>query len=81
MSVAVKLSEEFVEDATVYAREHHRSLQEQIEHWWKVSKIARDNPDLPHEFIEGILISMEESARGEVSEFRFGEYDDKNSDN
>lgn len=76
MSVAVRLSEEFVDSTKAYAKGHNRSLEKQFEHCVRVCKAAEDNPDLSHEFIESIFIGMDESNEGKVSEYKFGEYAD-----
>ena len=34
-------------------------------------KIAEENPDLPYEFIKGVLEAKSEMENGEVSEFEF----------
>lgn len=70
-SIAVKLSAKLVEDARRYAVIEDRSVARQIEHWAKIGKIARDNPDLSYTFIEGILIGLEEIRRGDGESFSF----------
>lgn len=71
MSISVKLSDELVENAKRYAARQSRSIPKQIEHWAKIGRIAEENPDLPYEFIEGMLIGLEEMKNGEVSEYKF----------
>jgi len=65
-SVAVRISEDIVREAKKYAELESRSVPKQIEHWIKVGRAARDNPDLPIEFIDGVLQGFEEIKRGEV---------------
>lgn len=60
MSMPVKLSDELIKKAKVYAGAYNRSLAKQIEHWARIGRIAEDNPDLPYEFIQDLLIAMEE---------------------
>jgi len=50
----------------------HRCTPKQIEYWARIGKIADENPDLPLDFIKGILIGMEEVKAGDVSEYKFG---------
>ena len=72
MSKAVKLSDKLVEEAKRYAEISCRSVPGQIEYWSKIGKIVEDNPDLPYEFIKGILISLQDVEDGNVSEYKFG---------
>ena len=71
VSNAVRLSEEIIDAAVVYAPLNSRSVPKQIEHWAKIGKIAEENPDLPYEFIKGTLEARDEMERGDVSEFIF----------
>jgi len=70
-SNAVMLSEEIMQDASVCAPINSRSVPQQIEHWVKIGKIAEENPDIPYEFIKGVLEAHGEMQRGEVSNFEF----------
>ncbi len=40
----VRLSEEIMKAANVYAQINSRSVPKQIEHWAKIGKIAEENP-------------------------------------
>ena len=62
---------EIVKAAIKYAPINSRSVPKQIEHWAKIGKIAEENPDLPYEFIKGVLEAQNEMKHGEVSEFEF----------
>jgi hypothetical protein len=68
---AVRLSVEFMETVTNYAPLNSRSVPKQIEHWAKIGKIAEENPDLPYQFIKGVLEAKSEMERGDVSVFEF----------
>jgi hypothetical protein len=68
---AIRLCEEVMEAAAVYATLNSRSVPKQVEHWAKIGKIAEENPDLPYEFIKGVLEAKSEMERGEVSAFEF----------
>lgn len=72
MPHAVKLSDNLVEQARVFANVMHRSTAGQIEHWAKVGKIAEENPNLSFEFIQDILISLEEVKLGRTEPYHFG---------
>ena len=67
----VKISEEIVKAAAVYAPINSLSVPEQIEHWAKIGRISEENPDLPFEFIKGVLEAKSEMEHGEVSTFEF----------
>jgi hypothetical protein len=68
---AIRLSEEIMEAATTYAPINSRSVPKQIEHWAKIGKVAEENPDLPYEFIKGVLEAKNEMEHGNVSPFTF----------
>ena len=71
MATVVRLSDEVVQDATKQARQYFRSVPKQIEYWYRLGKIAEENPDLPLTFIKGALAGLAEMSRGEVSAFEF----------
>ena len=68
---AIRLSNEIVKEAAVYAPANSRSIPKQIEHWAKIGKVAEENPDLPYEFIREALEAKREMERGDVSQFEF----------
>ncbi len=57
MSVPIRISDDIYSDAKKVAKAEYRSIPNQIEFWAKIGKCALDNPDLPVEFIQDILIS------------------------
>ena len=59
MSSAVKISDDLLENARIYAKTFHRSAAGQIEYWAKIGRLAEENPELPFHFIQGILLSLE----------------------
>ena len=67
----VNLSDEFVNEAKRYAKIESRSVPKQIEYWARIGRAARDNPDLPIDFIEDLLIAKAEMEAGELREFKF----------
>jgi len=71
-STAVRLSEDIVRTAGVYAPVNSRSVPKQIEHWVKIGKIAEENPDLPYEFIKKILETREEMKTEKPMPYVFG---------
>lgn len=54
------------------ARAGRRSLSEQIKYYAFLGMVAKDNPDLPLSFIEGILEGLEESRAGLVEPYQWG---------
>ena len=55
MSIAIKINEELYNAAKPVAHAQFRSIPNQIAYWAKIGRTAMDNPDLPVEFIIGIL--------------------------
>ena len=72
MSQSVKLSDELLDAARRYATLSSRSVPKQIEYWAHIGRIAEENPDLPYDFIRGILLGLQEAADGDVTDYRFG---------
>jgi hypothetical protein len=73
MANAVKVSENLLNEARLYAKVQNRSVAKQIEYWAKIGKVAEDNPDLPLSFILDILKGQEEIEQGLVTPYVFGE--------
>ena len=73
MGNAVKVSEDLLNSARIYAKVQHRSVAKQIEYWAEIGKIAEDNPDLPLSFIQDILQGREEIKQGLATPYVFGE--------
>ncbi len=69
MSVNVKLSEELVDEVRRIAEVEHRSVPKQIEFYYRIARIAEDNPDMSFKLIKEILVSDAEEA---VAEYQFG---------
>lgn len=64
MAKSIRMDDNFVREAQVYAEVNHRSIPKQIEHWAQIGRIAEDNPDLPYEFIRDALIATAEIESG-----------------
>lgn len=54
------------------AKAGKRSLSEQIKYYAHLGIVAKDNPDLPMAFIEGILEGLEESRAGLSVPYEWG---------
>lgn len=68
----LRLNEDLVNAAALVGKVKKRSTAKQVEYWASLGKIAKENPDLPINFIEDILEAEEERKQGLVSEYRFG---------
>ncbi len=72
MAVAMKLSDDLVEDAKAVAAAEHRSVPKQIEYWARIGKAVLDNPDMPLRMIQDTMLSIEEAKAGQVVAYTFG---------
>jgi hypothetical protein len=54
------------------ARASKRSLSEQIKYFAHLGLVAKENPDLPMAFIEGVLEGLEESRAGLSVPYQWG---------
>ena len=73
--VPVRFGEEergFVRLIEARARAESRSVSGQIKHYARLGMIAKDNPDLPLSFIEGILIGKAELEAGLGVPYEYG---------
>jgi hypothetical protein len=73
--VSVRFSQEdadMVRTLRARARATKRSLSEQIKYYAFLGLIAKDNPDLPLSFIEGVLEGLEESRAGLAVPYQWG---------
>ena len=71
MAVALKLSDELVEDAKATAAAEHRSVPRQIEYWARIGKAVLENPELPLRFIQDTMLALEEAKAGKATAFKF----------
>ena len=60
MSIAIRIDETIYYAAKKVARSECRSIPHQIEFWAKIGKCALDNPDLPIEFLQELLLSKQQ---------------------
>jgi len=72
MSIAIKLSDVLIQEAKPYAQAMHRSVPQQIEYWARLGKVAEENPDLPINMLQDMLVSIEEAKVGNLNEYQFG---------
>ncbi len=71
-ATAVKLDRALVDSARIYAESSHRSTPKQIEYWAMLGRLAEQNPDLPHDFLVGLLQARAQVKAGDISEYQFG---------
>ena len=72
MAVAMKLSDDLVEDAKTVAAAEHRSVPKQIEYWARIGKAVLDNPEMPLRLIQDTMLSIEEVRAGQLLPYEFG---------
>ncbi|MGB4062041.1 MAG: hypothetical protein WBK26_17720 [Burkholderiaceae bacterium] len=72
MAVALKLSEQLIEDAKPHAAAEHRSVPKQIEYWARIGKAVLENPDVPLRLIQDTMLSREETKAGLAAPYEFG---------
>lgn len=72
MAMAVRISEDLVNEARKYSKIDHRSLTGQIEHWARIGKCSEENSDLTYNLIKEILVGIEELDQNEKTEYQFG---------
>ncbi|MES9898430.1 MAG: hypothetical protein ABW148_05340 [Sedimenticola sp.] len=75
MATSVRLDDDFVKDAKVYADVSKRSVPKQIEHWAEIGRMVEDNPDLPYEFIRQAAIATTEVNAGRITRYVRGKRD------
>jgi hypothetical protein len=71
MSTVINLSEQLIEEAKPFAQAMHRSVAEQIEYWARLGKVAEENPDLPINTLQDMLVSIEEVKAGNTNVYQF----------
>lgn len=71
MSVSVRISTPLANQAKIRSLAMHRSVAGQIEYWAKMGKILEENPDLPFEFVQEILIGLQEIENDELTHYEF----------
>ncbi len=72
MGIPIRIDETVYNAAKKVARSECRSIPSQIEYWARLGKCALDNPDLPIEFLNNLLISKQQD-RSLAEPFEFNE--------
>lgn len=60
MGMPVRIDDHLYEQAKAHAQAERRTIAGQIEFWAMVGKAALDNPDLPIDFVQGLLVARAE---------------------
>jgi len=56
-SSSLRIESDFVELAKLVSTAHYRSAAKQIEHWAKIGRMMKENPDVSYEFVRQALIA------------------------
>ena len=75
MATSIRLDDDFVSDAKVYADVNKRSVPKQIEHWAEIGRMVEDNPDLPYGFIQQAVMATAEANAGKITKYVRGKRD------
>ena len=62
MSVSIRVNESLYNEAKVRAKSEFRTIPSQIEYWARIGRAALDNPDLPIDFVQDLIVSKEEES-------------------
>ncbi len=73
MATAVKVSDELFKNAKIKSKIFKRSIAGQIEYWAKIGQMIEDNPDLPLQFLQDVLVGREQIKAGQGTPYVFGE--------
>lgn len=73
MATAVKISNDLASKAKIRSKVFKRSVSGQIEYWATLGELVEENPDLPLNLLQDILIGREEIKSGQGSPYVFGE--------
>jgi hypothetical protein len=60
MGMLVRIDHHLYEHAKVHAQAERRTIAGQVEFWAMIGKNALDNPDLPIDFMRGLLVARAE---------------------
>ena len=70
-TVTVRIKKEFADTAKIAGNASKRSINNQVEYWALVGKIAEENHDLTYPAIKGILQGLAEDEAGKTTPFTF----------
>ena len=62
MGMQVRINEQLYGEAKAHAHAERRTIAGQIEFWAMLGKTALDNPDLPINYVQDLLVARAEGA-------------------
>lgn len=69
-ATSIRLSDDLREKIDIYAKNEHRSISSEIEELIRIGFAAKENPDLPLEFINDLLQAKAEKELGLAKPFK-----------
>jgi len=69
-ATSIRLPDDLREKIDIYARNEHRSISNEIEELIRIGFAAKENPDLPLEFINDLLQAKAEKELGLAKPFK-----------
>jgi len=72
MSMPVRINDDLYKQAKSASKGECRTIAGQLEFWAKVGKAALDNPDLPIEFVQELMVTKMED-RTQLTTFKPGQ--------
>ncbi|KAA3641541.1 MAG: hypothetical protein DWP95_06660 [Proteobacteria bacterium] len=67
----ILISPHLIKKAEVAGQAMNRNTVQQIEHWVKVGAGIEDNPELPYDFINQIVISKAQKKQKQIENYQF----------
>ncbi|QWD91452.1 ParD-like family protein [Polynucleobacter sp. MWH-Braz-FAM2G] len=71
MPKIIKLSKSLLSSAQSASEQSNRTLSEQIEYWARLGRAAEENPELPVQMLQDILVSIEEVRMDTLNSYAF----------
>ncbi len=68
-ATSIRLSDDLREKIDIYAKNEHRSISSEIEELIRIGFAAKENPDLPLQFINDLLQAKTEKELGLAKPF------------
>ena len=72
-TVSIRVSEELYKKARMASTPNTRSINQQVEHWSKIGRIAEANPDLTFHVIKDFLMGKADEEAGLIDDYIFEE--------
>jgi len=69
-ATSIRLSDDLREKIDIYAKNEHRSISSEIEELIRIGFAAKENPDLPLQFINDLLQAKTEKKSGLAKPFK-----------